>query len=124
MNPIRIKGAKIFGAPRDWDPAVDGECIGLPVIVNDRSHISVWKFTDAERASIAKGWNMALSVVGSQPPVLPMVVDVDGEIVRFEGDEVQSEPAPKKLKITAWHVLEDFWAPWFKMFAPSASAKR
>ena len=119
MNPIKIEGAKIFGAPRDWDPEVDGECIGLPVLVHSTSHVSVWKPTALERANIAKGYNIALSCVGVQPPVLLMAVDVDGDIVRFTGDEDEL-PAP----VVAIGLVDQIFDYWLSWLAPLSSAVR
>jgi hypothetical protein len=108
MNPIKLEGAKIYGAPRDWDPDVDGACIGLPVLENQGAFVSVWKPTATERANIAKGWNIALTCAGGQPPVLLMAVDVQGEIVRFEGDE---DPKPEPTIFS--HII-DWWADGFR----------
>jgi hypothetical protein len=108
MNPIKFEGATIVGAPKDWDPEKDGECIGLPAQISIHPNgmrliTSVWKFTDEERRAIASGQNLALSCVGAQVPIILSVSDIDGPIVPFSRDEPELEPATE-LQIRAAFV--------------------
>lgn len=60
-----------MGAPKGWDPETQGECGVLPVqVTEDGRCISIWMPDPEERAKIARGHPIALSIVGGQPPVL------------------------------------------------------
>lgn len=75
MNPAQIPNAtRVLGAPEGWDPKRDGECGALHVKdnrVNDvRFMQSEWEPTPEERAAIAAGANVRLTVWGiTHPPV-------------------------------------------------------
>lgn len=89
MNPMNINGCRMFGAPKDHDPAKDPPIGKLPVLVDEetRTFVSFWKFTDAERARIAAGHNIALSVLGGQPPVLLFLTSLIGPVVELNPEE-------------------------------------
>jgi hypothetical protein len=95
MNPVRFDGAQTLGAPKGWDPARDGECVGLPVQIvasanGHYSYTSVWKFTDEDRAKIARGENLAITCFGAQVPIALSVAAIDGPIVEFQRDKAAS----------------------------------
>lgn len=86
MNPISFpEQQKVLGAPVGWDEKVNGPCIGLPVAVIDGACKSVWEPTPQERAAIAGGANILLSVISgqTQPPVwlslYPAAAQAEGE---------------------------------------------
>ena len=81
MNPIRLPGDRLLGKPKNWNEERDGKCGQLPVLIDNGCFISVWKPTDEERLRIATGANIALSIVGGQPPVNLFLANVDGETV-------------------------------------------
>lgn len=95
MNPINFKGAIILGAPKDWNPERDGECVGLPVVITRleggiTQFTSLWKPTDKERADIARGENIAISCYGHQVPIYLSTLDKDGPIVCFAHERANS----------------------------------
>lgn len=65
----------ILGAPKNWDPAKDGECLGLPVCYTETKGVqpqmfSWWKPRLKDRFLIALGVPIRFSVIGlSHPPV-------------------------------------------------------
>ncbi len=76
MHIGRVAGAtRNLGAPRDWDPAKDGICGGLPI--RDEPHspgvnrmVSAWLPTPEEIALIVAGAPIYLGVLGiDHPPV-------------------------------------------------------
>lgn len=92
MNPIRFEGVNLnYGPPKNWDAEKNGECLTLPVMqTRERGLplvISVWKPTDEERAAIAAGANIVLSCVGTQPPVMLYVREIDGEVIHFADEK-------------------------------------
>lgn len=65
----RLGAAVTLGAPADWNPAV-GECDPLVVYVNGGTMTSAWYPTDCEKAAIAAGAPVLLTVWSSgHPPV-------------------------------------------------------
>ncbi len=76
MIPIQLEGATQYHAPKGQEKT----CGTLPVIRNGNSLVSVWTLTDLERAAIARGENVALTVLGSGHPVVALsVVNVRGQ---------------------------------------------
>ena len=76
MHIGRVAGAtRNLGAPKDWDPAKDGVCGGLPI--RDEPHspgvnrmVSAWLPTMEEIALMVAGAPIYLSVLGTpHPPV-------------------------------------------------------
>ncbi|WP_354678723.1 hypothetical protein [Cupriavidus plantarum] len=71
----------MLGAPVDWDPAVHGECIGLPVH-RDREH-GVWlswhQPTEQDIANILAGLPIRLSVFGNGHPPVAIAVTAGTE---------------------------------------------
>lgn len=81
MNPVNFVGATDhYGPPANWNPETDGECAVLAVQVVADPYvrcISVWMPTDEERADIAAGKPITLSIYSSQPVVAVYVTDVE-----------------------------------------------
>lgn len=73
LDPIFAAGlgtAVKLGAPADWNPAKDGECDPLVVYAGGGTMISAWYPTDEEKAAIAAGAPVLLTVWGrGHPPV-------------------------------------------------------
>lgn len=68
------------GAPRDWDPARDGECVALPIRLFPPGALrdpevpvqwceSAWEPTPQELDWLNRGGQLVLRVVGWQVPV-------------------------------------------------------
>lgn len=74
LKAIEFEGVTArLGAPKDWDPATQGECFALPVMqTEDGRCVSLWTLDDEQRAAIASGANIALHIVSgrTQPPVM------------------------------------------------------
>lgn len=85
-----------LGAPKDWDVEKQGECFTLPVqVTEDGRCVSLWTPDAAERALIAEGHPIALSIVGGQPPVMLSV---------SEGHRVQEIDDHKEIHRTGWRL--------------------
>lgn len=72
MIPITFIGqTHTYIAPRNWDTAANGPCGDLPVKRDEAAQtcMSVWQPSAEERAAIAAGAAVALTVCGEQPPV-------------------------------------------------------
>lgn len=72
MKPLLFEGHDIvLGAPDGWDASKHGECSGLPIMRDQGACISMWELTVEERAAIAAGANVILSVYSgnTQPAV-------------------------------------------------------
>lgn len=70
MIPGRIENATIrLGAPKGWDEARDGICVGLDVLIRGDEFVSCWEPTPDELMRLASGAKIYLSVIGGQPPV-------------------------------------------------------
>lgn len=77
MNPVYIVGANTtLGAPKDWDSARNGECSALAVRVANGAMESAWLPTPEERAAIALGQPVILTIWGNIHP--PVSVNVQG----------------------------------------------
>ena len=62
------------GAPRDWNPAVHGDCGALPIRVQPYGTDAImcesaWEPTPTELALLAAGGHVVLRVIGWQVPV-------------------------------------------------------
>lgn len=82
MKPVLFEGHDVvLGAPSDWDAERDGPCSGLPVKRDKGRCISCWEPSSEERAAIAAGANIYLSVFSgrTQPPVGLIVGRPDAE---------------------------------------------
>lgn len=86
MNCIRFPGVNVnYGAPIDWNEERDGPCGVLPVLrgIEPETGLltctSVWELTPEERLAVAAGANIALNVVGVQPPVSLFVTPLTAE---------------------------------------------
>jgi len=84
MPPINTKHTNVvLGAPADWDPAVHGQCIGLPAHRDPSTGLwhSFWQPTEQDIANILAGSPIRLTVFsGSHPPVSISVTDGLGEV--------------------------------------------
>lgn len=99
MNPSKIQGANAaLGAPEDWDADKQGECATLPVRINAEAGTieSAWEPSDEEKAAIAAGRPVILTIWGRlHPPVSVNVeaatrsISLDGEGVRVLRDHLQ-----------------------------------
>lgn len=73
MPPLKTRQTTaVLGAPVDWDPAKQGECIGLPVHRDDLNGrwLSWYQPTEQDIANILAGVPIRLSVYGpGHPPV-------------------------------------------------------
>lgn len=71
MTPGVIKGATtVLGAPKDWDAATHGECAGLAVRQGDYVLETAWIPSEEEKAAIAAGAPIILTIWGmAHPPV-------------------------------------------------------
>jgi len=73
LSPLRNEHTNtMLGAPRDWDEARDGKCIGLPVHHDkEQGHWhSFWEPSQADLARLVAGMPIRLTVVGgAHPPV-------------------------------------------------------
>lgn len=65
----------VLGAPVDWNPAEDGECIGLPVQHDGNEFHSWWQPTWKDRFKVLFGHKIKLSVVGGAHP--PVAINID-----------------------------------------------
>jgi hypothetical protein len=93
MIVTAIKGfTNVLGAPKGWDPTVNGPCLGLPVKVepcgDTTSWTSAWKPDADELAALNAGAEIHLRVIGGQPPVS---LHVDGIEERLETNYSESE---------------------------------
>lgn len=86
MRPIQHPSNNgVLGAPPEWDQAAL-PCSALPITrvqfeeSGQRAVWSYWRLTDEERAAIAAGAPICLSVMGATMP--PVSLGVDG--VEFE----------------------------------------
>lgn len=73
MAPIRTEHTTtILGAPKDWDEAKDGKCVGLPVHKDTATNCfySFWQPSEEDISNILAGVPIRLTVVGfTHPPV-------------------------------------------------------
>ncbi|GLC92327.1 hypothetical protein Tamer19_17350 [Cupriavidus sp. TA19] len=73
MQPVTTDHTNaMLGAPADWDPAVHGECLGLPVHRDQANNrwLSWYQPTEQDIANILAGLPIRLSVFGAgHPPV-------------------------------------------------------
>lgn len=76
MTPVNFEQANcILKAPPGWDPVEMGPCDDLHVLRQNGTVVSVWEPDADERAVLAAGGRVVLSVVGeTQPPVAIWVV--------------------------------------------------
>lgn len=76
MNPVKMADTNLLlGAPVDWDENKNGECVALPVKAHRDEHQnpifqSAWEPSEEEKAIIAAGGRIILTVWGQMhPPV-------------------------------------------------------
>ncbi|WP_454710963.1 hypothetical protein [Cupriavidus nantongensis] len=79
MLPIKTEHTNVLlGAPKDWKPETDGECIALPVHRDEANGrwLSWYRPTEQDIANILAGKPVRLSIFGSgHPPVAIAVTD-------------------------------------------------
>jgi hypothetical protein len=94
MIPIQLEGATQFGKPHGWDESKQGRCFTLPAVRNGLAITSVWSFSDSERARVARGENLSVTVYGSAPqPILLKIADIQGDLIPGFAHPVAVEPA-------------------------------
>lgn len=77
-------GARLIGAPKDWDQRLDGDCVPLPVadavdpLSGHNFMYSVWRPTAAEIEALQAGGAIRLGVAGHVHPVVNMTVLAPG----------------------------------------------
>lgn len=80
MRFCNFPGARLLGAPRDWDQQLDGSCGVLPVIdaVDEQSGFnfiySFWRPTAEELEALRNGGAVRLGIMGTVHPVISMGV--------------------------------------------------
>lgn len=77
MKPVSFPAANgNLAAPRDWNAATHGECVGLPVHRDDDSNTfqSCWRPTWRERLRMLVGGRVWLTVCSAAHP--PVAIDV------------------------------------------------
>lgn len=79
MIPARIAGAtRVLGAPKDWDPAKNGPCAGLPILDYVERGVpwmaSAWTPLPEELAALAAGGSLLLIIQGVSHPVVSVGV--------------------------------------------------
>lgn len=80
MKPGKIDDAtRTLGQPIDWNPDMDGQCGALEISDRrvgtiNRMH-SAWELSDAERAAIAAGGRVILTVCGDVHPPVSLIVE-------------------------------------------------
>jgi hypothetical protein len=79
MMPVRSEHTNaMLGAPKDWNPEQEGECIGLPVHRDQQNNVflSFWQPSEQDIANILAGVPIRLTVFGGgHPPVAIAVTD-------------------------------------------------
>jgi hypothetical protein len=79
MDIHKPERARLIGAPKDWDPAKDGDCQALPVVdhlIGGSNYMrSYWRPTPAEMAALDEGGFVILDVRGQKHPVIAMGVE-------------------------------------------------
>lgn len=80
MHACKFAGARVIGAPRDWDQILDGECGSIfvtdSVEVQSGMNImySVYKPTDEEIEALRNGGLIRLGIMGKSHPVFQLGV--------------------------------------------------
>ncbi len=103
MKHVDFDGAVPFGKPKNWDDLRDGPCFTLPVLVQDRDHISRWTFTDEERQWIFRGADLHPNVLGMQPPVMLWLIDANPAPAVNEAAELPKRQ-PWWARVWEWEV--------------------
>jgi hypothetical protein len=83
MRPVitlNFDGSTIAGAPKDWDPELDGEVQGLPIVatVDIQTGLtflySLWRPDADELALLAAGGAVRLGIAMPQHPIVNMAI--------------------------------------------------
>lgn len=71
MTPVtRADTTAVLGAPKGWDAARDGVCVGLPVTESGGVFYSYWRASLRERLLVLFGRPVRLAVAAAaHPPV-------------------------------------------------------
>jgi hypothetical protein len=75
LIPYHFVGqSRVLEAPQGWDHDRDGECIGLPVLIEHQGGVvafkSVWVPTPEQLAQLNGGGAVLLTCLGGQFPVM------------------------------------------------------
>jgi hypothetical protein len=91
MEPVKFEGhERELGAPPDWDPETQGQCVGLPVQRMAGAWVSVWRPTQEEYARLCAGGDVCLSVFSHGHPAVGLSVsDGSGPI---PGEAIPERP--------------------------------
>lgn len=82
MKPYHFHGqTHVLEAPKGWDHEAEGECIGLPVRIEDGVSYSVWKPSDEDLARLNAGGGVVVAVHGGQPPIWTDTLPADSLLV-------------------------------------------
>ncbi len=89
MNPVDLTGrTRAIGAPRTWDPAVDGECSVLPVRDGVEGAFSTmtsaWLSSDEDRRLIDLGLPLLLTIYGNVHPVVALGMGQPSDVPQIE----------------------------------------
>lgn len=77
MRAMKIAGANVrLGPPENWDPSKHGKCAALDIRRTGPLLQSEWLPTDQERALIARGAPIILTIFGNAHP--PVALEVSG----------------------------------------------
>ena len=66
---------RTLGAPRGWDEAKNGPCVGLPITDGDGVMLSYWRPSWKQRLLVLAGRPVRLAVWGASHP--PVCLDVE-----------------------------------------------
>lgn len=80
MKPAMFREmTHVLGAPPDWKPEEQGECLGLPVAIDqaEGSFTSCWTLEPEDVARICAGGKIYLTVLGAAHPPVRMKVRND-----------------------------------------------
>jgi hypothetical protein len=114
MIPLRIQGATgVLGAPRDWDEARDGICVGLAVLQtaardgDPPCYYSAWEPTPEELAALNRGAPIILRVVGDGHPPVWVGAQDPASLPRPTLDGLASESVLERCAFEAMQWVRD-----------------
>lgn len=80
MKICELPGSRVIGAPRDWDPGLDGSCGSIfvldavDVLSGMNQQFTFYRFSPEELEALANGGLFRLGILGTSHPVFNMVV--------------------------------------------------
>ena len=80
MKPAMFREmTHVLGAPPDWNPETRGECLGLPVAVDQQrmTFTSCWVLEPEDVAALANGGRVFVEIVSTSQPPMSIAVRVD-----------------------------------------------